>query len=99
MAVVEVCIFPIGEGTSVSKYVAGCEKVLEQYQDKLKYELNPMGTNIEGDLDITFEAIRKMQESVFDKGAKRVYSVVKIDDRRDKKASMDQKIHSVKSKL
>lgn len=40
-----------------------------------------------------------MQEAVFEAGADRVYSVVKIDDRRDKKASLDQKVNSVMSKL
>lgn len=97
MAVVEVCIFPIGEDVSVSKYVAGCEKVLQN--EELEYSLNPMGTCIEGDIDEIFKVVRKMQESVFDKGAKRVYSVLKIDDRRDKKASMAQKLNSVNEKL
>lgn len=39
-----------------------------------------------------------MQESVFLNGANRVYSVVKIDDRRDKERSFMEKIDSVESK-
>lgn len=98
MAVVEVCLMPIGtKETSVSKYVAEAEKIL--MAEGVKYKLNPMGTVIEADADRALEVIRKMQESVFDKGADRVYSVIKMDDRRDKKASMEQKIKSVEDKL
>lgn len=98
MAVVEVCLIPIGtKETSVSKYVAEAEKIL--MAEGVKYKLNPMGTVIEADADRALEVIRKMQESVFAKGTDRVYSVIKMDDRRDKKASMEQKIKSVEDKL
>ncbi|MDO5047616.1 MAG: MTH1187 family thiamine-binding protein [Anaerococcus sp.] len=98
MAIVELTLVPIGtEETSVSKYVAEASKILEK--SNLAYELNPMGTVIEADLDLAMETIRKMQEAVFDKGAKRVYSVIKVDDRRDKKASLEQKIKSVRDKM
>lgn len=98
MAIVEVALVPIGtKETSVSKYVAEAEKILKD--EGLKYKLNPMGTVIEADCDKAFAAIRKMQESVFAKGADRVYTIIKIDDRRDKKASMEQKIKSVEDKL
>ena len=98
MAVVEVCIIPNGtKETSVSKYVAEAEKIL--MAEGLKYKLNPMGTVIEADADSALAAIRKMQESVFDKGCDRVYTVIKMDDRRDKKATMEQKIKSVEDRL
>ena len=98
MAVVEVCIIPIGtKETSVSKYVAEAEKIL--MAEGLKYKLNPMGTVIEADADRALAAIRKMQESVFEKGCDRVYTVIKMDDRRDKKATMEQKIKSVEDRL
>lgn len=99
MAVVELTICPLGTGTSsASKYVAGAQIVLSE-QDKVKYMLNPMGTVMEGDLDEIFALIRKIQEDVFDKGVNRVYSIIKVDDRRDKVASMEQKLESVKSRL
>lgn len=99
MAVLELTVIPIGtKKTSVSKYVAGCEKVLKGYEN-LEVRLNPMGTVIEGDIDEALKAIRACQESVFKNGADRVYSVIKIDDRRDKKASLDQKIKSVEDKM
>ena len=92
-------VCPLGTGTtSASKYVAGAQKVLAD-QDKVKYMLNPMGTVMEGNIDEIFALVRKIQEDVFDKGVDRVYSIIKVDDRRDKVASMEQKLASVKSKL
>ncbi|MEG0249441.1 MAG: MTH1187 family thiamine-binding protein [Peptostreptococcus sp.] len=99
MAVVELTVCPLGTGTtSASKYVAGAQQVLEE-QNKVKYLLNPMGTVMEGNIDDIFALIRKIQEDVFDKGVDRVYSIIKVDDRRDKIATMEQKLESVKSKL
>jgi len=99
MAIVEVTIAPFGTGsTSLSKYVAGCHKVLEQ-EKNLKYMLTPMGTIIEGNLDLILETIRKMHEIPFNEGARRVSTSIKIDDRRDKQATMKAKIQSVENKL
>ena len=58
MAIAEVTIVPLGTATtSLSRYVADCHKVLMAAGD-LKYELNPMGTVIEGDLTRIMEVIR-----------------------------------------
>lgn len=99
MAIVQLTIVPIGTETpSVSRYVAACHKVLDNYKE-LKYELTPMSTCIEGDLDVILEAVRQMHEVPFENGAQRVSTSIKIDDRRDKAGTMDQKIKAVKDKL
>ncbi|HMM21961.1 MAG TPA: MTH1187 family thiamine-binding protein [Selenomonadales bacterium] len=99
MAVVEVTIAPMGTGTpSISHYVAHCHKVLEQATD-LKHQLTPMSTIIEGDLDRILEVIRKMHEVPFAKGAQRVSTLIRVDDRRDKELTMAGKIKAVTEKL
>ncbi|MBS4538554.1 MTH1187 family thiamine-binding protein [Clostridium sp. D2Q-11] len=98
MAIVEVTIVPLGtESTSLSKYVAACHKVLKD--SGLKHQLTPMSSIIEGDMNEILETIKKMHEVPFNEGAMRVSTQIKIDDRRDKKGSMDQKLESVNSKL
>ncbi len=98
MAVVFVTITPLGTGTpSVSKYVAGVERVLRD--SGLTHELTAMGTIIEGDLDRILAVIRKMHESPFGQGAVRVSTLVKIDDRRDKEHTIARKMKSVREKL
>ncbi len=99
MAIAELTVVPLGtEDTSLSSYVAGCHEVLKE-QDKVEYQLTPMGTILEGDLEDIFEITKKMHEVPFSNGAKRVTTSLKIDDRRDKTASMKQKMSSVEGKL
>lgn len=99
MAIVEVTIAPTGTPTtSLSRYVAACERVLAQEKD-LKYELHAMGTIIEGDLDRIMAVIRRMHEVPFQEGAMRVNTIIRIDDRRDKPATIEGKLRSVREKL
>ncbi|MCX8094553.1 MAG: MTH1187 family thiamine-binding protein [Candidatus Goldbacteria bacterium] len=98
MAIMEISIIPIGtKTTSVSKYVASAVKIIKHHG--LKYKLCPMGTIIEGDIEQLFNIAEVMHESVFREGATRVVTNIKIDDRRDKKSSMEQKIKSVIKKI
>jgi uncharacterized protein (TIGR00106 family) len=99
LAIVEVTIAPMGTGsTSVSRYVAECHKVLMR-EEGVKYQLTPMSTVIEGDLDHILDIIRKMHEVPFAAGALRVSTSIKIDDRRDKESTMTGKLQSVREKL
>lgn len=99
MAVVGVSIVPIGTGEpSVSRYVAGCERVLDKYKD-LKHKLTPMATVIEGDLSRILEAIKEMHQVPFKMGAKRVSTRITIDERIDKKLTMEGKIEAVEKRL
>lgn len=58
-----------------------------------------MGTVIEGELNVILDTVKKMHEVPFNNGAMRVATTIKIDDRRDKQGSMDQKLKSVEIKL
>ncbi|AOY75983.1 MTH1187 family thiamine-binding protein [Clostridium formicaceticum] len=99
MAIIEITVIPLGTATtSVSKYVAACHKVLKEEKD-IKYQLTPMSTVLEGDLDRVLEVAKKLHQVPFQEGAQRVATTMKIDDRRDKTNTMEGKIASVKSKL
>lgn len=99
MAIAEVTVVPIGtKTTSLSSYVAECQEVLEK-EDNIEYELTPMGTILEGELDDILVAIRRLHEVPFVNGAGRVTTNIKIDDRRDKEASREQKLESVENKI
>ena len=99
MAIVEVSVVPLGTKTpSVSQYVARAIKILDR-ETGLKHETTAMGTIIEGDVDKILAAVRKMHEEVFQEGATRVITTIKIDDRRDKVQSVKEKLDSLKNKL
>ncbi|MFX1486591.1 MAG: MTH1187 family thiamine-binding protein [Promethearchaeota archaeon] len=92
-------IVPIGtEETSVSDFVTEAIKVIKKFQD-LRYTLTPMCTILEGSLDRVIEAIMKAHDAVFKVGAKRVITNIKIDDRRDVKRKMEDKVKAVEDKL
>ena len=98
MAIVAVSIAPVGVGVSVSRYVARALEVLEQ-QSTVRYQVGPMFTTLEGDIDEIFALIRRMQEAVFAAGAVRVSTLIKIDDRRDREVTMEDKVQSVQALL
>lgn len=98
LAIVEISVVPLGTETpSVSKYVAACHKVLEE-QSQVSYTLTPMGTILEGKLEHCLELAKKLHETPFNSDIQRVTTTIKIDDRRDKESSMEQKLSSVQSK-
>jgi uncharacterized protein (TIGR00106 family) len=99
MAIVAVSIVPVGTAsTSVSEYVAEAHRVLARYPN-LNVRLDPMFTNIEGDLREIFSAIADMHDALAAKGLQRFSTVVKIDDRRDAGHSMEEKVAAVEKKL
>ena len=98
MAILEISIVPVGTGdTSLSAYVADCLRVLKKA--KVRYELSSMGTNIEGNLKDLFKIAFQMHQTPFRKGALRVLTTIKIDDRRDKKGTLKGKKRAVQEKL
>jgi uncharacterized protein (TIGR00106 family) len=68
-------------------------------KEKVRYELSSMGTNIEGNLKDLFKIAINMHQVPFKKGAQRVVTTMKIDDRRDKKGTLEGKKKAVKNKL
>jgi uncharacterized protein (TIGR00106 family) len=96
-AIVDLTIIPIGTGISLSNYIAACEKILTAAS--LKTELHANGTNIEGEWDAVFSAVKKCHETVHAMGAPRIFTTVHIGTRTDRAQTMDDKIRSVKSKL
>ncbi|WP_210365926.1 MTH1187 family thiamine-binding protein [Bacillus sp. REN3] len=102
MAIVDVTVIPIGtESPSVSSYVADIQKILVKYkeQGKIDFQLTPMNTLIEGDLPVLFEVIEAIHEVPFSAGVKRVATNIRIDDRRDIKRRMREKVDRVNQLL
>jgi len=95
--IADLTVIPIGVGVSLSKYVAACEKVLTDAG--LDIKLHAYGTNIEGEWDTVFAAIKRCHEVLHEMGAPRVSCVIKAGTRTDRAQKMQDKINSVKEKL
>lgn len=94
---VDLCVIPIGVGLSLSKYIAECEKVLAKFD--LNCQLHAYGTNIEGEWDTVFEAIKRCHEHLHALGVVRLHTSIKCGTRTDKSQKLDDKINSVKKLL
>ena len=94
---VDLCVVPMGVGVSVSSYVAACEKILAEAG--LKTALHAYGTNIEGEWDAVFAAIKRCHEVVHQMGAPRITTTIKMGTRTDREQTMEDKINSVQAKL
>ena len=95
--IADLCVVPIGVGVSVSKYVAECERILKDAG--LKTKLHAYGTNIEGDWDAVFAAIKECHQVVHEMGAPRISTTLKFGTRTDRAQTMDDKINSVVHQL
>jgi uncharacterized protein (TIGR00106 family) len=93
----DVCIVPIGVGVSVSKYVAACERIFTDAG--LKIHLHSYGTNVEGEWDEVFAAIKRCHETLHEMGAPRISTNIRVGTRTDREQTMEDKIKSVEQKL
>ncbi len=94
MVIAEISVTPITDGVSVSKYVRAAYKAL--VETGLKVELTPMATVMEADtIEDIFDAALRAHRAVADMGARRIITTLKIDDRRDKRVHMEDKVRSV----
>ncbi len=69
------------------------DKIIEMIDKTgLKYEVGPMETTIEGNLEELLEIVKESQELCIEEGASRVVSVVKIDYKPEG-VTMDEKTY------
>jgi uncharacterized protein (TIGR00106 family) len=95
--IVDLTVIPLGVGISLSPYVAACEKVLSDAG--LKTQLHANGTNIEGEWDEVFTAIKGCHETLHEMGTPRISTIIKVGTRTDRSQTMEDKIQSVQHKL
>lgn len=92
-AIVGFTLVPIAAGISVSPYIAAVERVLEE--SGLNFEVNSNSTNVEGEWDEVFNAIRRCHEAVHGEGAPRIHTCLQVGTRVDREQRMAEKLESV----
>ena len=95
--IADLCVVPIGIGVSVSKEIAICERILAAAG--LKIRLHAYGTNIEGDWDRVFAAVKQCHEALYAAGVSRISTSMRFGTRTDREQTMEDKVHSVERKL
>ena len=95
--IVDLCVVPLGVGVSVSKYIARCQQILAAAG--LETRLHAYGTNIEGEWDSVFDAIKGCHTAIHEMGCPRITTTIKLGTRTDREQSMADKVRSVQEKL
>ncbi len=88
-------VYPVGEGTSLSRFVKKGVRVIKE--SGYTYEIGGLSTAVEvPDLDALFLLVKKVHQAHLDAGAQRIVIDLKVDDRKDKDATIESKRSSVK---
>ena len=95
--IADICIIPMGVGVSVSREVTACERILRE--SGLKTALHAYGTNVEGEWEQVFAALRRCHEELHTMGVPRVSTNLRLGTRTDKRQTMEDKVRSVEEKL
>jgi len=98
MAIMEISVVPVGtQSPSVSPFVAECVRIVDQ--QGLHYEITSMGTEVEGAVEELLSLAGQMHRAPFRKGAQRVVTTIRIDERRDKELKIAGKKKAVLKRL
>jgi uncharacterized protein (TIGR00106 family) len=95
--IADLCVIPMGIGVSVSSQVALCERILTEAG--LETKLHAYGTNIEGEWDEVFAAVKRCHEALHAQGVPRISTSMRFGTRVDREQHMEDKIRSVEEKL
>ncbi|HMO87497.1 MAG TPA: MTH1187 family thiamine-binding protein [Lacipirellulaceae bacterium] len=96
MVLLEFSVVPLGQGESVSPYVAQCVDLVDQ--SGLDYEVHAMGTIVEGELDEVLALLKRCVEAVA-ASCNRVTCSAKLDYRQGASGSIQSKVDSVQHQL
>lgn len=99
MATADLTILALGRpDPSASAYIAEVQRVLAR-QDRVRYLMHAMGTSLEGETADILAVVGELHAVPFGLGIPRVYTVLKLDERRDKAQTLEDKVASVQRRL
>jgi uncharacterized protein (TIGR00106 family) len=99
MATADLTVIALGRpDASASAYIAEIQRRLAA-QDRVRYRLHAMGTSLEGPTEDVLALVGELHAVPFELGVPRVYTVLKLDERRDREQTLDDKVASVERLL
>jgi uncharacterized protein (TIGR00106 family) len=99
VATADLTVIALGRAeASASTYIAEIQRRLER-QDRVRYSLHAMGTSLEGSTADILAVVAELHAVPFEMGIPRVYSVLKLDERRDREQTLEDKVESVRRLL
>ena len=99
MATADLTVIALGRAeASASAYIAEIQRRLAA-QDRVRYEMHAMGTSLEGSTADILAVAGELHAVPFEMGIPRVYSILKLDERRDREQTLADKVESVRRRL
>ena len=99
MATADLTVIALGRAdVSASRYIAEIQRRLAA-QDRVRYAMHAMGTSLEGPTADILAVAGELHAVPFEMGIPRVYSILKLDERRDREQTLEDKVSSVERLL
>jgi uncharacterized protein (TIGR00106 family) len=99
MSTADLTVIGLGRpGPSASAYIAEIQRRLAA-QDRVRFQMHAMGTSLEGRTQDILQVVGELHAVPFELGLPRVYTVLKLDERRDREQTLDDKVASVRRLL
>ena len=99
MATADLTVIALGRAdVSASRYIAEIQRRLAA-QDRVRYAMHAMGTSLEGPTADILAVAGELHAVPFEMGIPRVYSILKLDERRDRGQTLEDKVASVQALL
>ena len=100
MSTADLTVLALGRPeVSASAYIAELQRRLAA-QDRVRYRMHTMGTSLEGTTQDILAVVAELHAVPFEQGVPRVYTVLKLDERRDRPdQTLDDKVRAVEDRL
>jgi len=99
VATADLTVIALGRAdVSASRYIAEIQRRLAA-QDRVRYAMHAMGTSLEGPTADILAVAGELHAVPFEMGIPRVYSILKLDERRDREQTLEDKVSSVERLL
>ncbi len=99
MATADLTVIALGRpDAGASAYIAEIQRRLRA-QSRVRFRMHAMGTSLEGATEDILAVVGELHAVPFAMGVPRVYTVLKLDERRDKEQTLDDKVASVERVL
>jgi uncharacterized protein (TIGR00106 family) len=100
MSTADLTVLALGrEELSASEYIAEIQRRLRK-QERVRFQMHAMGTSLEGTTEDILAVVGELHSVPFEQGVQRVYTVLKLDERRDRpNQSLEDKVRSFEDLL
>ena len=100
MSTADLTVLALGhKELSASEYIAEIQRRLRA-QDRVRFKMHAMGTSLEGTTEDILDVVGELHAVPCEQGVQRVYTVLKLDERRDRPSqTLDDKVRSVEDRL